>query len=86
MAELMIVGTVKSVGGTTVDAKAGSSEVTTDGNTVTTGLIKGLNPDHTVVMKDGVAGVAGDSTADENPYVAPTADVAGTYIRYRQGG
>ena len=78
MAELMIVGTVKSVGGTTLDAEAGSSVVTTNGDTETTGLIKDLNPDHTVAMKDGVEGVA-KSAADANEqvaYVAPTADVA----------
>ena len=44
MAELMIVDTVKTVGGTSLDAEAGSTEVTTDGDTVATGLIKGMNP------------------------------------------
>ena len=43
-AELMIVGTVKTVGGTSLDAEAGASTVTTDGYTVTTGLIKSKNP------------------------------------------
>ena len=36
--ELKIDGTVKSVGGTTIDAAASSSVVTTDGVTVATGL------------------------------------------------
>ena len=78
MAELMIVGTVKTVGGTSLDATAGSSVVTTDGDTVTTGLIKDLNPDHTVLMTDGDGGEA-KSAAGADPqvaYVAPTAGVA----------
>ena len=52
-AELMIVGTVKTVGGTDLDAEAGASTVTTNGDSVITGLIKDLNPDHTVAMKEG---------------------------------
>ena len=48
MAELMIVGTVKTVGGTSLDATAGSSVVVTgegaDAQTVRTGLIKSMNP------------------------------------------
>ena len=47
-AELMIVGTVKTVGGTDLDANAGASTVTTDGNTVITGLIKDHEPDDRV--------------------------------------
>ena len=43
-AELMIVGTVKTVGGTDLDADAGASTVTTDGDTVITGLVKSKNP------------------------------------------
>ena len=46
--ELMIVGTVKTVGGTSLDAEAGSSVVVTgegaDAQTVRTGLIKSMNP------------------------------------------
>ena len=46
--ELMIVGTVKTVGGTSLDAEAGSSVVVTgegaDAQTVRTGLIKAMNP------------------------------------------
>ena len=60
MAELMIVGTVKTVGGTDLDATAGSSEVITDGNTVRTGLMaKTAQPMHTVVLSEGVAGTLG---------------------------
>ena len=48
MAELMIVGTVKTVGDTSLDATAGSSLVVTgegaDAQTVRTGLIKSMNP------------------------------------------
>ena len=40
MVELKIDGTVKSVGDTTIDAEASSSVVTTDGETVDTGLQK----------------------------------------------
>ena len=47
-AELMIVDTVKRVGGTSLDANAGSSVVVTgegaDAQTVRTGLIKTMNP------------------------------------------
>ena len=48
MAELMIVDTVKTVGGTDLEADAGSSVVVTgegaDAQTVRTGLIKSMNP------------------------------------------
>ena len=48
MAELMIDGTMKSVGETSIDAMAGASSVTTgtgkDAQTVNTGLIKDMNP------------------------------------------
>ena len=71
--ELMIEGTVKTVGGTSLDDTAGSSVVTTDGNTVETGLIKDKNPDTTVVMSMAVLGMDGDLTVAVNPYVAPVA-------------
>ena len=48
MAELMIVGTMKSVGETSIDAMAGASSVTIgtgkDAQTVNTGLIKDISP------------------------------------------
>ena len=48
MAELMIDGTMKSVGETSIDAMAGASSVSTgagaDAQTVITGLIKSMNP------------------------------------------
>ena len=74
--ELIIEGTVKRVGGTSIDATAGSSVVTTDGQTVETGLIKSMNPDHMVVASTGVAGMDGDPDADPDPYKAPTAGAA----------
>ena len=75
-AELMIVGTVKTVGGTDLDAEAGASTVTTNGDSVITGLIKDLNPDHTVAMTVGGLGTD-KSGPDAEPvaYVAPTASV-----------
>ena len=64
MAELMIDGTVKTVGGTDLDAEAGSSVVVTgegaDAQTVRTGLIKSMNP-----MTTG-PGVPADND-DSNP-------------------
>ena len=76
MAELMIVGTVKTVGGTDIDATAGSSEVITDGNTVTTGLMaKGDQPMHTVALSEGVPGVEG-TAADKSLFKATTAGAA----------
>ena len=77
MAELMIVGTVKTVGGTDLDAEAGSSEVITDGNTVRTGLMaKGYQPMHTAADTVGVTGVAAEPDADVK-YVAPVAVATG---------
>ena len=77
-AELKIVGTVKTVGDTTIDAAASSSVVTTDGETVDTGLQSNdLHPDTTVMASGGVMGVDGDPTADTNPYVAPVAGAMG---------
>ena len=76
MAELMIVGTVKTVGGTSLDATAGSSVVTTDGNTVTTGLLaEGDQPMHTVAESMGEAGVEG-TEADPSLFMATTAGAA----------
>ena len=75
-AELMIDGTGKRVGGTSLDATAGSSVVTTDGQTVETGLIEDMNPEHMVVASTGDAGMAGDSDAPTDPYEAPTAGAA----------
>ncbi len=64
MAELMIVGTVKTVGGTDLDATAGSTEVTEDGDTVVTGLIKDMNPEAEMVGM--VTGVPFNQDTDNN--------------------
>ena len=57
--ELMIDGTMKSVGDTTIDAMAGASSVTTgagaDAQTVITGLIESKNP---MATGDEIAGAA----------------------------
>ena len=58
MAELMIVGKDKNVGGTSVNADAGSSVVTTDGDTVTTGRIEDHGP-MTMGTGEGVHGEQG---------------------------
>ena len=73
MAELMIEGTVKTVGGTSLDATAGSTTRTVDKQTAITGLIEAMNPDHTAGGSTGVMGV--DRVTGEDPvaYVAPTA-------------
>ena len=77
MAELMIVDTVKTVGGTDLDAMAGSSVVTTNGNTVESGLLpKGDQPMHTVVASLAVMGVNGTPDDDEDLYKAPVAAAA----------
>ena len=72
--ELMISGTMKSVGDTTVDAAAGPSTVTVgEGNsarTTQTGEIEGMAPMTTVAAEAGQAFVAGDGSAD--PPVADT--------------
>ena len=68
MAELMIIDKDKNVGGTSVNADAGSSVITTDGDTVTTGRIKTMDPMTTGAgVPTGVAFVA---------ETAPTADTA----------
>ena len=72
MAELMIVVTVKTVGDTSLDATAGSTEVTTDGDTVVTGLIKSMNPEAQMVgMVGGVQYMLDNAqTTDEDEGVA----------------
>ena len=76
--ELFIDGTVKTVAGTMIDAEAKNSVVSTDRNTVETGLLKSLNPVHAAAMiaTEGTLGtpaVPGDTTV----YVAPVAGAAG---------
>ena len=79
MTELMIVGTVKTVGGTSIDAAASRSIVTTGEGTTAqvedTGLqVKTVQPMHTVGASAGVPGVAETtSEEDEDTYVAPVA-------------
>ena len=71
--ELMIDGTMKSVGDTSIDAMAGASSVSTgsgdEARTVVTGLIKSMNPMATGAAITGqvfAAGTADDlSTADD---------------------
>ena len=63
--ELMIEGTVKTVGGTSLDATAGSTSGTSDGQTTITGLIAGMNPDTTVPAVDGVLFVEDDDQTAE---------------------
>ena len=72
MAELMIVGTVKTVGGTSLDAAIGSSEVITDGDTVRTGLIKDLNPITTGKETRAAMGMGEDADPTE-AFVLPVA-------------
>ena len=66
MGELMIDGTMKSVGDSSVDAMAGPSSVATgsgdDAKTVVTGLIKSMNP------------MATGNAITGQPFVAPTTD------------
>ena len=64
--ELMIEGTVKTVGGTSLDATAGSTTGTSDGQTTTTGLIASMNPDTTVDMVGGVEYLLDSADADGN--------------------
>ena len=81
MGELMIDGTMKSVGEATVDATAGASSVSTgsgdDARTVVTGLIASMNPmatggaitgnERTDAIADDLS-TAGDETAEAIPY------------------
>ena len=76
MAELMIVGKDKNVGGTSVNADAASSVVTTaigkDSQTVETGRIKTKDPEHLAFgeVEDGSAFAPnGAGTADDDAYV-----------------
>ena len=63
--ELMIDGTMKMVGTTTIDAKAGALSKTADDATELTGLLKDLNPEHSDAVVAGVPfGVATDPDAD----------------------
>ena len=77
--ELLIDGTVKTVGDTSIDAEAAASVVTTDDNTVATGrLANDLQPMHMAALSPGVLGVS--AVPNENPddvvaYVAPVAGV-----------
>ena len=74
MAELMIVDKDKNVGGTSVNADAGSSVVTTDGNTVTTGRIKTVDPMTTGPgVPTGVAFIAAEAPAADTAYVQQVA-------------
>ena len=68
--ELFIVGTVKTVGDTSIDANAAASTVVTDGNSAITGLIAAMNPKTTV---DAVTGL---------PFAV---DVGGVDTAYVQG-
>ena len=86
-AELKIAATVKSVGDTMIDAEASSSVVTTDGQTVNTGLQpNGEHPMTAVDPSDGVMGVDGDPTSNPNPYVAPRGRCGGKDVPRRQVG
>ena len=81
MAELMIVDTVKTVGGTSIDATAGSSTVTVgegnDAQTTRTGLIESMAPKTMGDgADDGVAGVQDDPDIDGNQAVKHVQQVA----------
>ena len=78
MAELLIDGTVKTVGTTSLDATAASSVVTTDGDAVETGLLpKDDQPMHTALPSTGEMGVEGNPGVTANPYKAPVAVAVG---------
>ena len=62
--ELKIDDKTKTVGGTEIVIDGVARSKTTDGETVETGLIARMNPDHDVVA---VTGEAGDADADPNP-------------------
>ena len=65
MAELMIDGKDKNVGGTSLNADDGSSNVTTDGVSVITGLMETMNPMHTGAGADSTDPVEdNDATED----------------------
>ena len=80
-AELMIAGTVKSVGGTSLDATAPASQVTAgvgdDAQTTRTGLLdKTMQPMTTGPATLGRTAVAGSEDADEDPYKSPVVNAA----------
>ena len=71
--ELKIVGTMKTVGETTLDAAAGSSVVTTNDKTEITGLLdKSEQPTTTVAAVPGAAFVEAMPEADPSPIVGVT--------------
>ena len=79
--ELIIEGTVKTVGGTSLDAEAPASRVTAgvgdDEQTTRTGLLdEGMQPMHMVIASEGVTGKDGDPDMTPDPYVAPVAGAA----------
>ena len=83
MVELKIVGTVKTVGGTDIDAGAGSTVVTVgegnDAQTTRTGLLEGMAPETTgdgVDADDAVTGVQDDPNAEGNQAVKHVQAVA----------
>ena len=81
MAELIIDGTDKNVGGSSLNADDPSSVVTTDGDTVATGrLEEGMQPMHSVIARAGEVGVNGTPDLDTNAYVAPVAGVAASTL------
>lgn len=84
MMELMIDGTMKSVGETTIDAMVGASSVTTgtgdDAQTVLTGLIESKNP---MAMGDEITGVPFEQGAKDN--LATAADESTPDTPYKQG-
>ena len=78
MMELIIDGTDKNVGGSSLKADGPSSVVTTDGITVETGLLpKGDQPMHTALSSTGVVGEPGNPVLTPNPYKAPVAVALG---------
>ena len=77
--ELKIVGTIKTVGDTSIDAGAGATSNTAGGQTTTTGLIKDLNPMTTVPAVGMRLGVADDpltTAADQDETMAHRQAVA----------
>ena len=64
--ELKIDGTMKSVGGTMVDAMAAASSMTTDGQTVTTGRLMDMDPSHMAPAFTGRHGAQEDPATDAN--------------------
>ena len=63
--ELVIVGKDKNVGGTSLNADDGASNVTTDGVSVITGLMKTMNPMTTGAGTTGFDAMADTSNADD---------------------